>query len=163
MLNLCYRFVHNREDAEDVTQEVFVQVYCSLENFRGDAKISTWIYRIAVSKSLDFLRRKKRKKRFGIIQRLFDEDATDQEFPLPVFDNPHTELEQKDRARILKWAVNSLPENQRIAISLNKYEGFSYQEVAEIMETSLSSVESLLFRAKKNLEKKLQKYYDDVM
>ena len=63
--NTCFRFVKNSEDADDVAQEVFIQVYESLDKFRNEAEISTWIFRIAVNKSLDFLRRKKRKKRFA--------------------------------------------------------------------------------------------------
>jgi RNA polymerase sigma-70 factor (ECF subfamily) len=162
VLNLCYRFVHNRQDAKDVSQEVFVQVYQSLDRFRGDAQMSTWIYRIAVSKSLDFLRKKKRKKRFAVVKRLFNESNDQQEIDVPDSNTPLSDLEKKDRDNILRWAVDALPENQRIAISLHKYEAFSYQQVADIMNVSLSAVESLIHRAKKNLQKKLYNYYDDL-
>ena len=67
----CFRFVHNGEDADDLTQEVFIQVYASLPRFREDSGLSTWIYRIAVNKALDFIRRQRRKKRFGQLTSLF--------------------------------------------------------------------------------------------
>lgn len=160
VMNTCYGFVHNREDAEDIAQEVFLEVYKSIESFREDAKLSTWIYRICVTKSLDFLRKQKRKKRFGRLKQLFGktQDLIEQ-IPAPLTETPHAHLEKQERAEILRQAVESLADNQKIAITLNKYEGFSYQEVAEIMGTSVSSVESLLHRAKKNLQKTLYHYY----
>lgn len=160
VINTCYGFVHNKEDAEDIAQEVFLEVYKSLDSFRKDARLSTWIYRICVTKSLDFLRKQKRKKRFGRFKHFFGkaEDHIEQ-IPSPAAENPQKQLEKQERAELLRQAVESLAENQRIAVTLNKYEGFSYQEVAEIMGTSVSSVESLLHRAKKNLHKKLHQYY----
>ena len=160
VMNTCYGFVHNREDAEDIAQEVFLEVYKSIDNFREDAKLSTWIYRISVTKSLDFLRKQKRKKRFGRLKEFFGkaQDPIEQ-IPAPATANPQACLEKQERAQLLRQAVESLAENQKIAVTLNKYEGFSYQEVAEIMGTSVSSVESLLHRAKNNLQKKLQHYY----
>jgi RNA polymerase sigma-70 factor (ECF subfamily) len=79
VFNACLSVVHDREDAEDVAQEVFIEVFNSLRSFRGDAKLSTWIYRIAVSKSLDLIRWRKRKKRFGVVQSLFEADADEPE------------------------------------------------------------------------------------
>ncbi|MCP4402169.1 MAG: sigma-70 family RNA polymerase sigma factor [bacterium] len=160
VINTCYGFVSNKEDAEDIAQEVFLEVYKSIDSFREDAKLSTWIYRICVTKSLDFLRKRKRKKRFGRFKDLFGktQDRIEQ-IPAPATANPQKHLEKQERAEILQQAVDSLAENQKIAITLNKYEGFSYQEVAEIMGASVSSVESLLHRAKKNLEKTLYRYY----
>ena len=161
VLNTCYRFVHNREDAEDVAQEVFMEVHRSIGDFRGESRLSTWIYRIAVTKSLDFIRKKKRKKRFGQIIPLFGGEDK-KEFQLAAEDtqNPEMTLEQKERQQTLKQAVDSLSENQRISVTLSKYEGFSYKEIAEIMDTSVSSVESLIFRGMQNLKKKLTQYYE---
>lgn len=163
VVNTCYGFVHNREDAEDIAQEVFLEVYQSIEKFRGDAKLSTWIHRISVTKSLDFLRKHNRKKRFGRLRRIFGRDQEIDQIPAPASHNPHRHLEQQERARILKQAVDSLPENQRIAITLHKYDGFSYKDAADIMGTSVSSVESLLHRAKKNLQKRLSAYYENAI
>jgi len=160
VINTCYGFVHNREDAEDIAQEVFLEVYQSIEKFRGDAKLSTWIYRISVTKSLDFIRKQNRKKRFGTLRSIFGREKEIEQLPAPASHNPGKILEQQERANALKHAVDALTENQRIAITLHKYEGFSYKEVADIMDTSVSSVESLIHRAKQNLRKKLYAYYE---
>lgn len=164
VLNTCYRFLGSVEDAEEVAQEVFVEVHRSISRFRGDAKLSTWIYRIAVARSLDAIRRKRRKKRFAKVVRLFREkDGEEEEIPIPHYDTPEKQLEAKERAEILQRAVETLAENQRIAITLNKYEGMSYSEVAEVMGTTVSAVESLIHRAKENLERRLRAYFRSAM
>ncbi len=163
VLNTCYRFLNNREDAEDVAQEVFITVFRSVGDFRGDSKISSWIYRVAVTRSLDAYRKKNRKKRLARIQRIFGAIEEDDELQIPDDQNPSQELEDKERAAILQNALNKLPENQRAAITLNKFEGFSHKEIAEILGTSVSSVESLIHRGKKNLFKRLYKYYDKII
>ena len=160
VLNTCYRFVRKQDDAEDLAQEVFIEVYRSIGRFREDAELSTWIYRIAVNKSLDFVRKMKRKKRFTFVLSLAGFEDENRELQLPVSINPHTELELKERVRILNRAIDSLPENQKVAITLSKYEGFSNKEIAEIMDTSVSAVHSLVHRAKYNLHKKLYQFYE---
>jgi len=160
--NLVYNtvlgFVQNEEDAEDVSQEVFIQVYESIKNFKGDSKFSTWIYRISVSKSLDHLRKKKRKKRFAFIESLFGKDDELINDP-PDFLHPGVVLENKENAAVLFKAITALPKNQNIAFILNKVEGLTYQQISEIMEVSDSAVDSLLQRAKTNLRKNLETYY----
>ena len=163
VINTCYGFVHNKEDAEDLAQEVFLEVYSSISRFREESKLSTWIYRISVTKSLDFIRKTTRKKRVGFLRSVFGKDTEIEQVHAFPATNPHTSLEQQERANILQQAVDSLAENQKIAITLSKYEGFSYQEIADIMGTSLSSVEALIHRAKKNLQKKLYQYYEEWM
>ena len=158
--NTCFRFVKNAEDAEDVAQEVFLQVYESMSHFRGEAELSSWIYRIAVNKSLDFIRLKTRKKRFAKLTSLFGFGEKDEVLDIPVPENPHNELEGKERKQILDWAVNTLPERQKTAITLSRYEGFSNKEVADIMDMSVSAIESLIHRAKKSLHKELHVYYE---
>ncbi len=160
VLNTCFRFVGNREDAEDLTQEVFIEVYKSISSFRGESQISTWIYRIAVTKSLDFIRKKKRKKRFAILKSTFSGDTVEEDIPDNQNLNPGSKIEEKDRIRILNEALESLPENQRAAFTLSKYDEMSYKEIAEILNTTVSSVESLIHRAKENLKKKLHHYYE---
>ena len=159
--NTCFRFVKNPEDADELAQDVFISVYESLSHFREESELSTWIYRIAVNKSLDFLRKKKRKKRFAQLSSLFGFDEEKEEIVIPSESNPDQELESKERKQILDEAINILPENQQTAITLSKYEGFSNKEIASIMKVSLSSVESLIHRAKKNLHKQLYNYYDN--
>ena len=160
VLNTCYRFLNNKEDAEDLTQEVFLEVYKSISSFRGESKISTWIYRIAVTKSLDFIRKKKRKKRFTILKRVFSDDNIKSGIPDKTNLNPDKKVEEQDRIRILNEALESLPQNQRAAFTLSKYDEMSYKEIAEILNTTIPSVESLIHRAKNKLKKKLFYYYE---
>jgi len=160
VLNICYRFLRNRQDAEDMAQEVFIQAYRSISRFRGDAKLSTWLYRIAVSKSLDFIRKKNRKKRFSSIKNALEISGHAEDIPAADGTNPHIVAERKERIQILQEALNTLPENQRIAITLSKYEGFSQQAIAGVLGTTISAVESLVHRAKQNLKKKLTRYYE---
>lgn len=160
VVNTCFGMVHNREDAEDIAQDVFIEVYRNIQNFRADSKLSTWLYRIAINRSLNHIRDNKKNKWFYSFE---DEVAAKSKQLLQVqtsiSDQPEYELENKQRAIILHEAINSLPKNQKVAFTLSKYEELSYQEISEVMELSVSSVESLLFRAKKGLQKKLYKCY----
>jgi RNA polymerase sigma-70 factor (ECF subfamily) len=158
--NTAIGILQNAEDAEDVAQEVFVQVYESVKTFKAESKFSTWLYRITVSKALDHLRRKKRKKRFAYIQSLFGAD-NQTIIEKPDFNHPGVALDNKERAAVLFRAINQLPENQKIAFTLHKLEGLSYQEISEVMKTSVSSVESLMHRAKNNLKKWLTNHYEN--
>lgn len=154
--NTAIGIVQNAEDAEDVAQEVFIQVYRSIHNFKGESKLSTWLYRIATTRALDLLRSRKSKKRFGLLQRLFGE-GNEPVFEIPDFNHPGVALEKKENAAKLFKAISQLPENQKVAFTLHKLEDLSYQEVSEIMKTSLPAVESLMHRAKQNLRKILEK------
>jgi RNA polymerase sigma-70 factor (ECF subfamily) len=156
--NTALGILQNAEDAEDVAQEVFVQVYESIATFKAEAKFSTWLYRITVSKALDHVRRKKRKKRFAYVQSLFGAD-NQTIIEKPDFNHPGVTLDNKERAAVLFKAINQLPENQKIAFTLHKLEGLSYQEISEVMKSSVSSVESLMYRAKDNLKKWLTNHY----
>ena len=158
VFNTSLGIVQNAEDAEDITQEVFVQVFQSVNTFKGDSKFSTWLYRITITKSLDHERRKKRKKRFAFVKSLFGDDNEIRIHP-PDFNHPGVAMDKKEAAATLFRAISQLPENQKIAFTLHKVEGLSYQEVSEVMETTVSSVESLMHRAKTNLRKTLENYY----
>lgn len=151
----CLSIVKTEEDAEDLAQEVFIQVYQSIHSFKSESKLSTWIYRIAITKSLDHERRKKRKKRFGFVKSIFGEGSETAVNP-PDFFHPGVKLDQKENAAILFRAIDCLPENQKAAFILNKIEGLSYQEVSDVMQTSVSAIEALLHRAKNNLKKSLE-------
>lgn len=158
VFNTALGIVQNAEDAEDIAQEVFVQVHQSVGSFKGDSKFSTWLYRITITKSLDHERRKKRKKRFAFVKSIFGEESQVVINP-PDFNHPGVVLDKKEDAGALFRAIKDLPENQRIAFTLHKVEGLSYQEVSDVMRTTVSSVESLIHRAKNNLRKKLEDYY----
>jgi RNA polymerase sigma-70 factor (ECF subfamily) len=158
VVNTCFGLLHNIEDAEDVAQDVFIEVFRSAENFRGDSKISTWIYRIAVNRSLNFIRDNKRKKWFQSFENAVSTKQTWlNNLRSQNGDNPDFDLENSERSAILHKAIDSLPENQKTAFALNKYEDLTYKEISEVMQLSVASVESLIHRAKKNLQKKL--YY----
>jgi RNA polymerase sigma-70 factor (ECF subfamily) len=152
VINICYRFLLNREDAEDVSQEVFIEAWHSIKNFRGESKLGTWIYRIAATRSLDEIKRQKRKKRISSIGKtLHLEQITNL---ISGKERPDHMLEEKEGLNLLLDALNKLPDNQRIALTLSKIEGHNNQEIADIMQTTLTAVESLIYRAKQNLKTK---------
>ncbi len=159
VFNTVIGFLQNTEDAEDVTQDVFVKIFESITQFKGESALSTWVYRVAVTSALEFLRRKKRKKRFGFLSPILGEN-NELTLELPDFHHPGVTLDNKEKSAILFKAIRQLPENQQTAFVLNKVEGLSYQEVAEVMKTSLSAVESLLHRAKTNLKDLLKNFYN---
>jgi len=161
VFNTTISLLQNREDAEDITQEVFAEVFESVKLFNENAKLATWIYRIAVTKSLDHLRKKKAKKRFGFVQSIFGKEGAINKTDHSVFYHPSAQLENKERAAELFKAIDQLPENQRTAFTLHKLEDLSYAEVADIMKLSVSAVESLMVRAKQNLQETLTDYYKE--
>lgn len=156
--NTAIGLLQNAEDAEDTAQEVFIQVFESISSFKQESKISTWIYRITVSKCLDHIRRKKRKKRFAFIQSLYAKKDGAMIEP-PDFFHPGIKAENKENAAILFHAIDKLPENQKTAFILNKMENLSYREISDIMKLTEASVDALLQRAKNNLKKTLKSYY----
>ena len=158
-LSTCLGFIPNRQDAEDVVQEVFVEVFRSVGNFKGESKLSSWIYRIVVNKSLEAFRYKKRKKRKAFFQSLIGLNEQNGSLDGQDFDHPGVLMENKERSKVLFSKIDELPESQRVVFTLCKLDDLSYREAAEIMKTSVSSVESLMFRAKKNLQKNLEDYY----
>lgn len=160
VVNTCFGIIHNKDDAEDVAQDVFIEVFRSVHKFRSDSKLSTWLYRIAVNRSLNFIRDNKRHKWFQSFEDSVQTKTSHLEKATSsAVKNPEQELESNQRAELLHEAINSLSEKQKVAFTLNKYEDLSYKEIAEVMNLSVSSVESLIHRAKKNLQKKLYKCY----
>ena len=159
--NLCLSILQNQSDSEDVTQEVFTTVFLSISQFKGDSKLSTWIYRIAVNKCQEHIRSKSRRKRFGFLTTLEKAEISNPINLSTSFQHPGIELEKKERAAILFAAIDRLPENQKIAFTLHKIDGLPYEEVAEVMSTSLSSIESLIFRARQKLRQLLADYYNE--
>ena len=153
----CMGFLHNRDDADDLTQEVFIQVYQSLAKFKGDASFSTWLYRIAVNASLN----KKRKTSKGFLlqqlEMVFGSDKK-KEPATSETENPENILIRGEHREWVTRALNSLPENQRTAIVLSNYDDLPQKEIAEIMNTTEGAVEALLQRAKANLKKKLSSF-----
>ena len=157
VLNTCFGFVHNRQEAEDLTQEVFIQVYKSIKTFQEQAKLSTWLYRIAVNKSLNFIRKEKSKGFVSTLDEILFK-GTESGISTSHNTNPLGLLENNERAERLEEAIAKLPENQKTAFTLSKLQGLPNKEISEIMELSLSATEALLNRAKKNLQKFLLHY-----
>lgn len=160
IFSTCISFVPNKEDAEDIAQEVFIEVFGSIKKFKGQSKLSTWIYRITTNKCLEFIRKKNTKKRFAFLQSISGNAIPmDKTNYFTEINHPGILLEHKELNETLFRAINSLPESQRVVFTLHKIDGKSYQEVSEITSKTISSVESIMFRAKKNLQKRLENYY----
>jgi RNA polymerase sigma-70 factor, ECF subfamily len=155
VFNVCFRMLGNRSDAEDVSQEVFFEAYKSLKRFRFDSKISTWLYRIAVNRSLNHQRNKKLERWLSLDFASDEKGNKDFDALGTTDENADNVLEKKDTERIVQEAINFLPQQQRIAILLHRYEELSYEEIAQIMDVTVASVESRLHRAKQSLAKKL--------
>lgn len=149
VINTCYRFLLDKEDAEDVSQDVFIEVFQSIHSFRGESKISTWIYRIAVTKSLDAIKKRNRKKRISSLGKILHID--DIANWIAGGKQPDEDLETSDTFSTINKILNQLPDNQRIAFTLSKIDGFTNQEISEIMKTTTIAVESLIYRAKKKV------------
>ena len=160
--NLCYRFVGTEEEAEDLCQEVFFKIYRAARTFKHKSKLSTWIYRITVNLCLNY---KRKHKRFNFLTLDNTEDKSQHkptDLSIPPADHPDIILEQKEKELIVQKAINSLPKNQRLALILQRYEGMSIQEIAELLDCTASSIQSRLARAKENLAKKLLPYFKDI-
>lgn len=161
VLNTCLGFVPRMQDAEDLTQEVFLEVFRSVERFRGEARLSTWIYQIAVRKCLEYIRYQNRQKRWAFMKNLVGLDTPEAQSVASGFDHPGVALENQERSSILFSKMEELPDNQRAAFVLHKIEGMSHNEISDVLNVSVASVESLIFRAKQNLQKKLAHYYQE--
>jgi RNA polymerase sigma-70 factor (ECF subfamily) len=154
VFNLSLHYVQNREDAEEITQDIFITVYEKLPEFRAEAKISTWLYRITVNRCIDFERTRKRKKRFAFISSIFGQDNNIM-IDVPEFNHPGILMEQQEEMKQIFNALNRLPERQKTVIILLKIEEKSQAETAAIMGIGIKAVESLFQRAKNNLSKNL--------
>ena len=145
VLSTIFRYVGDRAEAEDIAQEVFLKVWRHTKNFKGKSRFSTWLYRIVVNQCLGY--RGKHKETLEPLDATIEKEVGSE--------TPEVEAERRKEAEIVRKAVDELPSRQRIALILSKFEGKSYKEVAQIMGVSLSTVESLIFRAKASLKRKL--------
>ncbi|MBS1622572.1 MAG: RNA polymerase sigma factor [Bacteroidetes bacterium] len=159
--NTAISFVKDSSDAEELAQDVFLTVWNSIDTFRGDAALATWVYRITVTKSLDLIKSRSRKKRFGFIFSISGENA---EVASKTVNWVHPGIieENREKAGYLFRAIDTLPENQRIAFTLSKVEQMSQREIADVMKLKEGAVESLLQRAKQNLRRSLEDIYKEL-
>lgn len=161
ILNFIYRFTADSALAEDLTQEVFIRVYNSVSSYRPQSKFQTWVYTIARNISLNQLRYQK--KKWVSLDEAFETE--DGEVKRQVMDltgeSPDQEILRQERLEAIEDAINSLPENQRMALILRRYDEFSYEKIARIMNCSLEAVKSLLSRARENLKTRLSRLEKD--
>ncbi|UXX79194.1 RNA polymerase sigma factor [Reichenbachiella carrageenanivorans] len=159
--NTIISYTKNAEDAEEVLQDVFVTLFNTAAKFKHEASVSTWIYRIAVNKSLDFLRKKNSAKRMGVFSSLYKKGSNETIIEPVDFVHPGVTLENSEDAKLLFRVIDRLSDNQKTAFILTQIEGLPQQEVADIMKITRKSVESLLQRAKANLRIALENYYPE--
>lgn len=157
--NTALSIVQQEQDAEDITQDVFVKVYEQLNSFRKESQFSTWIYRITINTALDAEKKKKRAKHGGLLKRMFT--ISEKEEPAH-FNHPGVLMDKKEQAALLFKALKKLPEKQRLVFTLKRVEGLSSIEVSVIMNNSVEAVESLMGRALINLRKLLTSYYEKI-
>ena len=154
ILNFIYRFLGNRQLSEDLAQDVFMKVYKSARRYRPRSKFQTWLYTIAKNTCLNELRRNR-----GRMVSLDEPITSDARVIKKEISDPHAdpagEFFQKEKKALIQAAINDLPENQRIAVILRRYESFSYVEIAATLSVTEKAVKSLLSRAKVNLKNKL--------
>ena len=150
VLNTCFSFLKNSEESEDLSQEIFIELIHSIKQFRGDSKLSTWIYRITVNRSLNRIRKLKQQ---SFLQSL---NLTKSNFNSS--ENPENNYKEKELNEAMEKALKILSEKQRIAFTLNRHQDLSYKEISEIMNLSLSSIESIIYRAKERLKELMKDY-----
>ena len=150
--NLALNYLHNTQDAEETTQDVFIKVHQRYENFNHSSSLKTWIYRITINHCLDVIKARKRFKRFGFLIEILP----DSHFKGTVeFNHPGIELEQKEATQNIMNKIAQLPQKQQTALILKSIEGLSQKEISVIMEISEKAIESLLSRARSSLKEKL--------
>jgi len=158
VLNLIYRFIGDRTQAKDLAQEVFLRVWQAAGSYQPKAKFTTWIYRITANLCINELKSSRRRKLFQFLRFGEDQENTIEEVLVDASPSPEDLLLSREQSRRISDALQSLPANQRMALVLRRYDNLSYQEIAKILNCSVSAVESLLIRAKRDLQKKLAPY-----
>ena len=161
VVNLAYRYVSNRADAEDLAQEVFLRVHRARERYKPEAKFKTWLYRIAVNTSLNEIRNRKNRPTFGAAALEgtgVDPDTAAAAVPDESQPEPLATVENMEMKERVRAAVDSLPDRQRMALVLNKFHGLSYEELAETMEMTIPGIKSLLVRARANVRELIEPY-----
>lgn len=164
IVNFAYRFVRNREIAEELAQDIFLRVHDAAPMYRAEARFTTWLYRIATNVCLNELRR----PRYRMTHQSVDDpegepDGRTMELADSRRSGPEIAMKRKEIAGILREALGQLPEKQRMAFVLNKYQGLSYAEVSEILQMSEKAVKSLIHRAKEALAIRLKPMMADLV
>ena len=156
VLNFIYRFTNGSDGCEDLTQEVFLRVYKSIKNYEPEAKFSTWLYKIATNLCLTSL--KKNKKNLSLDE--INENIG--EMPDSSSENPHDIISRRNIKDRVMEAIETLPEKEKVAITLCKYQGFSYIEVAEVLDCSVGAVKTHVYRGRMKLVEKLKPHLSEI-
>lgn len=149
---LCYRVLGRDEDARDVCQEAFLRAYRGLGRFKGQAKFSSWLYRIALNLCRDWLRRE---RRVGIVQPPEDEELGERALVDPINETVEDLILRRDLGRAVSKVMATLPADQRIVIVLKEYHGLTFREIAELVECPLSTVKTRLYQGLAVLRRQL--------
>ncbi len=161
VVSLAARYLGSLADAEDLAQEVFLRVYRARESYEPTARFSTWIYRITVNASLNHLRGRRVRRKITAPLPAVADDGEPADFADAAALPADELMEEDELSRVLRTIVDELPERQRLALLLNKYEGLSYEDTAAAMELTVSAVKSLLTRARVNVKERLVPYLED--
>jgi RNA polymerase sigma-70 factor (ECF subfamily) len=161
ILNLIYRFIGDKAQAKDLAQEVFLRVWQAAKSYKPEAKFTTWIYRITANLCFNELKSSRRKKWLQFLRSNEDREVRTEEDVADGSPSPEDLFLAKERSRQISEALQSLPDNQRMALILKRYDGLSYNEIAGILNCSVSAVESLIIRARRNLQEKLKNFKND--
>lgn len=163
ILNLAYRMTGRRSVAQDLTQDVFIKVFEKIDTFREQARLSSWIYRIAMNHIINYIKREKKISLFGLLTGENEDDRFDGE--ITVWENELPEradsiMEERQRETLIRKLMDELPAKYKLPLILYRYEDMSYQQIAEQLGISLSAVESRIHRGRKKLKEKLQPWMD---
>ena len=159
IVHFMFRMVHNQGVAEELAQEVFLRVYRSRETYRAEARFSTWLYRIATNLGVNHARDTRHERTASTIY-LDAVDAETGTTPDVADDTPSAEADllQRERMNAIRQHVMALPERQKTAVLMHKYEGMDYKQIGEVLKLSESATKSLLFRAYQTLREKLKEF-----
>jgi len=157
---LCFGMLNREDEAKDAAQETFIAAFRNLKNFRGDAKVSSWLHRIAVNQCLTIKRRNKSRSESFIDD---DESSNENFFVAPAKTSPSRTTEQNERLKYIRRAVSSLPPELRQVVVMKEFEDMTFQEIAEVLEIPLSTVKSRLYTALKQLRMKLEKNHLEIV
>ncbi len=162
VLQLAQQLLNDRRDAEDVYQDIFMNVFRKLSSFRFESAFSTWLYRIVVNHCINFRKRRTRARHESLEQGVF----VDEEEPLPQFKDqgldPERELLNRELGQQINTALEALSDKQRAVFVLRHFQGHKLQEIAEILDAAEGTVKNYLFRATQHLQKRLHAYHEDM-
>jgi RNA polymerase sigma-70 factor (ECF subfamily) len=154
IVGLVSRYMRDQDEVLDVTQEAFIKAYRALPGFRGDSAFYTWLYRIAINTAKNYLVSRSRRPPDTDID-VDQGDAQEGSIALSDIENPENRLEGDQLEAVVYKAIDDLPEELKVAVTLREFEGFSYEEIAGIMECPVGTIRSRIFRAREAIEKKI--------